>query len=105
MMTLLKHQGAAMVIGVVSVLVAYWIERLIPQDMLDLLVLVILMTLSFVLWIHLRNLILAMGCSILSLHFHLYCGYCFVRQAALTFILAGCAISLWQGISQRKSKM
>ena len=42
-----------------------------------------------------------MGCSILALYFHLYCAHCFVRQAALTFILAGCAISLARGQQEK----
>jgi hypothetical protein len=100
----LKTQGAAMGIGLLSILVAYGIEPCIPQEVLDILVLVTLMTLGVTLWIQLRNACISIICNALAVSFHFYCDSCFVRQAALTFIIVGSVITFWQGISHRKSK-
>jgi hypothetical protein len=100
----LKQQAMAMGIGLLCAHCADRIEPLISIDGLDLLVLSILTTLNVVLWIHFKSLKIALGGSVLAIHFHLYCSNCFVRQIALAFMIAGGIMSFCYEIRHRKSK-
>lgn len=104
MMDYLKHHGAPMATGLLSVVAANFLEPFIHQDELAILVVTILMTLGIILWVSLSSPLIGVICSVIALDFYFYRHSCFVRQITLTFLIAGLTMTFWHLYCDHQSK-